>query len=537
MFLYFFQQHQWEGVGICSYLLINFWFRRLQANKAAIQAILVNRLGDLGFSLGLFFMFLTFGNLDYSTIFSTTPIINNNSITIICLLLLIGAIAKSAQMPLHVWLPNAMEGPTPVSALIHAATMVTAGIYLLLRASPILEYSSTALLFITWIGTLTAFMAATIGLLQNDLKRIIAYSTASQLGYMLLTCGLSQYSVALFHLINHAFFKALLFLSAGAIIHALNDEQRLNKMGGLVQLLPFTYSMMLIGSMSLIALPFLTGFYSKDVIIELAGSTYIFHGSIAFFFSTFTALLTAFYSSRLLFLTFFGNPNGPKKNYESIHETPFIMSIPLIILAIFSIFFGYIFRDLFIGIGTPFWGNSLFIHPNHSLMVETEFGLPTLIKLLPMFGTLFGIISAYFLYLFLSKNIFDVHFIHNKFSRTIYRFLSYKWYFDRIYNKILDKLLNFSYISFKTLDKGIIELIGPTGITKILFYISNKVTSFDTGYLPHYLLYVVISFIFLVFFILFELDSKLILLFIWIVFFIGPIHNHNSPPPSRYTFY
>jgi NADH-ubiquinone oxidoreductase chain 5 len=346
---------------------------------------------------------------------------------------------------------------------------------------------------------------------------------------MLLTCGLSQYSVALFHLVNHAFFKALLFLSAGAIIHALNDEQRLNKMGGLVQLLPFTYSMMLIGSMSLIALPFLTGFYSKDLIIELAGSTYIFHGSIAFFFSTFTALLTAFYSSRLLFLTFFGQPNGQKKIYESIHEPPFIMSLPLIILALFSIFFGYIFRDLYIGLGTSFWGNSLFIHPNHSLLVETEFGLPIFIKLLPMFGTFFGIISAYFLYLYFPKNIFDVHFSLNKFSRSFYRFLSNKWYFDRISTEILDKSLYFGFISFKTLDKGIIELIGPSGITHTLFSVSKKVTSLDTGYLPHYLLYIVISFIFLIFFILFELDSKLILLFIWIVFFLGPIHRHNSP--------
>jgi NADH-ubiquinone oxidoreductase chain 5 len=285
---------------------------------------------------------------------------------------------------------------------------------------------------------------------------------------MFVACGLSQYSVAIFHLVNHAFFKALLFLCAGIIIHALNDEQRLNKMGGLVQLLPFTYSMMLIGSMSLIALPFLTGFYSKDLIIECAGSTYIFHGSIAFFFSTFTALLTAFYSSRLLFLTFFGKPNGQKKIYELIHEPSFIMSLPLIVLALFSIFFGYIFKDLFVGLGSSFWGNSLFIHPQHSVLVDTEFGLPVFLKLLPMFGTIFGIIFAFFFYQYSTGVLFDAYFLFNKFSRSFYKFLSNKWYFDRISTEILDKSLNFGNISYKTLDKGVIELIGPSGITHTL---------------------------------------------------------------------
>lgn len=337
---------------------------------------------------------------------------------------------------------------------------------------------------------------------------------------------LSQYSVAIFHLVNHAFFKALLFLSAGSIIHALNDEQRLNKMGGLVQLLPFTYSMMLIGSMSLVALPFLTGFYSKDLIIELAGSTYVFHGSIAFFFSTLTALLTAFYSSRLLFLTFFGYPNGPKKNYESIHEPGLQMSIPLIILALFSIFFGYIFRDLFVGLGTSFWGNSLFIHPDHSLLTEAEFGLPILIKLSALFASLFGIISALVLYLFYPSILNSL--TNNFIGKTLYNFFSYKWFYDRIFNFFLDKSLNFGYISFKTLDKGLIELIGPSGITHSLSNVSFKVTSLDSGYLPHYLLYVIISFIFLIFFILFEFDPKIILLFLWIIFFSNS--HHNSPP-------
>jgi len=345
----------WEGVGISSYLLMNFWFTRLQANKAAIKALVTNRIGDYFFSIGLFALFWTFGNLDYSTIFSLAPVIDQDIITIIGICLLLAAMGKSAQLGLHGWLPDAMEGPTPVSALIHAATMVTAGVYLLLRSSPILEYGSTPLILITWVGALTAFFAATTGLLQNDLKRVIAYSTCSQLGYMMFACGLSNYSIGIFHLVNHAFFKALLFLSAGAVIHALNDEQDMRKMGGLVNLLPFTYTMIFIGSFSLMALPFLTGFYSKDLILEVALGQYLFTSSVAYWLGTISAVFTAFYSLRLLALTFLTYPNGPRIHYLSTHEAPLIMAIPLVILAIMSIFFGFVTKDLFVGPGSDFF--------------------------------------------------------------------------------------------------------------------------------------------------------------------------------------
>lgn len=357
----------WEGVGISSYLLINFWFTRLQANKAAIKALITNRIGDYFFSIGLFALFWTFGNLDYSTIFSLAPVIDQDIITIIGICFLLAAMGKSAQLGLHVWLPPAMEGPTPVSALIHAACLVTAGVYLLLRSSPILEYGSTPLILITWVGALTAFFAATTGLLQNDLKRVIAYSTMSQLGYMAVAVGLSNYSIGLFHLVNHAFFKALLFLSAGAVIHALNDEQDMRKMGGLVNLLPFTYTMILIGSLSLMALPFLTGFYSKEIIITLAYGQYSFSGLFSFWLLSISAIFTSLYSIRLLFFTFFGYPNGPRLNYIGTHEAPLSMVIPLVILAFLSIFFGYFASDLFKGAGSDFFGNSLFVHPNHSI--------------------------------------------------------------------------------------------------------------------------------------------------------------------------
>ncbi|KAL9545789.1 NADH dehydrogenase subunit 5, partial [Mucor atramentarius] len=447
----------WEGVGISSYLLINFWFTRLQANKAAIKALVMNRVGDWGFSIGLWAIFWTFGNLDFSTVFSLAPFINEELITIISICLLIAAMGKSAQIGLHTWLPDAMEGPTPVSALIHAATMVTAGVYLLLRSSPILEFGSTALILITWVGALTAFFAATTGLLQNDLKRVIAYSTCSQLGLLFLICGLSQYNVALFHLVNHAWFKALLFLSAGSVIHAMNDEQDLRKFGGLSRLLPFTYSMMVIGSLSLMALPFLTGFYSKDLIIELAYGHY----------------------------SFSGYPNGSKINYQNIHEAPLIMAIPLVVLAVFSIFFGYVTKDLFVGMGTDFYNNALFIHPNHSILVDTEFGLPLSMKFLPLIGSLlgtFGVLAIYWIFDSLPNQ-----FISTSLGRGIYRFFNQKYFFDNIYNNfILNKLLGFGYTTNKILDRGAIELVGPYGLVNVFKSASNKVASLDSGFIPTY---------------------------------------------------
>src|ERR1700743_860781 len=388
----------WEGIGVVSYLLINFWFTRIQANKASILAFTMNRVGDMGLSIGFFAIFALFGSLDFTTIFSLVPLINETGITIIGLLLLMGAMAKSAQIPLHSWLPGSMEGPTPVSALIHAATLVTAGLYLLVRSSPLLEYSSTALLVITLVGASTAFFAATSGLVQNDIKRIVAFSTISQLGYMVAAVGLSQYNVALFHLVNHAFFKALLFLSAGQIIHSMMDEQDVRKLGGLIKFLPLTYSIMIIGTLSLLATPFLTGFYSKDLIIELAYAKYSISGTFSYYLLSVTAGLTAFYSFRLIMLTFFTSPNSSKVNYLNVHEAKGVVIIALLILSLFSIFFGYIFSDLFVGIGNYSFGSSLFIHPNHINLIEAEFSIPLLFKLMPALFSLLGSALAIILY-------------------------------------------------------------------------------------------------------------------------------------------
>ena len=506
----------WEGVGISSYLLINFWFTRLQANKAAIKALVMNRVGDWGFSIGLWAIFWTFGNLDFTTVFSLAPFMDEDLITVISICLLIAAMGKSAQIGLHTWLPDAMEGPTPVSALIHAATMVTAGVYLLLRSSPILEYGSTPLILITWVGALTAFFAATTGLLQNDLKRVIAYSTCSQLGYMVFACGLSNYSIGIFHLVNHAFFKALLFLSAGAVIHALNDEQDMRKMGGLVNLLPFTYTMILIGSLSLMALPFLTGFYSKDLILEVAFGQYLFTGNVAYWLGTISAVFTAFYSLRLLALTFLTYPNGPKINYLGTHEAPLIMAIPLVLLAIMSVFFGYVTKDLFIGVGTNFWGNSLFVHPNHVSLIEAEFAIPTFYKLLPLFGSLFG--GGLALVLYHLFPLFTISLTENTLGRTLYRFLNQKYWFDNLYNNlILSKLLDFGYTTNKTLDRGVIELVGPYGLVNVFKNASSKITSLDTGFIPSYAMYIFSGLILFITLIFYVGDPRLFLLLLWAV--------------------
>ena len=337
----------WEGVGLSSYLLINFWFTRIQANKAAIKAMLVNRIGDFALLLAIFTIYSTFNSLDYDIIFTLVPLFIDSSILvgtarfpvidIICILLFVGAMGKSAQIGLHSWLPDAMEGPTPVSALIHAATMVTAGVFLLARCSFIFEFSNTALNFVLFIGSATAIFAATTGLFQNDMKKVIAYSTCSQLGYMIFACGLSSYQLGVFHLSNHAFFKALLFLGAGSIIHAVADEQDMRKMGGLKKLLPFSYAIMLIGSLALMGFPFLTGFYSKDAILELAFAQFNIGSHFAYYLGCFAAFFTAFYSVRLLFLVFLAKPNGNRKTILNSHEASWEIGLPLLILSIFSV--------------------------------------------------------------------------------------------------------------------------------------------------------------------------------------------------------
>jgi NADH-ubiquinone oxidoreductase chain 5 len=496
----------WEGVGLCSYLLINFWFTRIQANKAAIKAMIVNRIGDLGLALGIMILYFFCKSVDYSTIFSIIPYYINESfyffsyniniITAATFLLFIGAIGKSAQLGLHTWLPDAMEGPTPVSALIHAATMVTAGVFLLARCSPIFEFSSYTLSFITIIGALTAFFGATIALVQNDIKRVIAYSTCSQLGYMIFICGLSHYTIGVFHLFNHAFFKALLFLGAGSVIHALDDEQDFRKMGGLRKLLPFTYSVMAIGSFSLMGFPFLTGFYSKDAILEVAFAKYTFLSHFSYFLGSFTAFFTSFYSIRLLYLTFISSTNSYKVILKKAHEPNFAMYFPFIILIFGSIFIGYIFKDMFIGLGTSFWGNSIFILPKNIISIDAEF-LPIYIKLLPNFFVFGGAFFSLFLYHYNQTLLYNFKIKY----KNLYIFLNKKWFFDKFYNLIFSQnILNFSYnISYKNIDKGFLEIFGPLTLSKFIYNISYYFSKLHTGIFSHYS-FVLFLFIFYLFF-------------------------------------
>jgi NADH-ubiquinone oxidoreductase chain 5 len=399
----------WEGVGVCSYLLVSFWFTRIAANQSSLSAFLTNRVGDCFLTIGIFSILWTFSNIDYYTVFTLAPYINTNIITIIGLCLLIGAMAKSSQLGLHVWLPLAMEGPTPVSALIHAATMVTAGVYLLIRTSPLIEYSDTILLICLWLGSITTMTSSLIGFFQEDIKKIIAYSTMSQLGMMVLAIGLSSYNISLFHLINHAFYKALLFLGAGSVIHAMYDNQDLRKFGGLKSFLPLSYTIMLIASLSLMALPFMSGFYSKDFILESAYGQFYFSSKVIYFLALIGAMFTALYSIKITYLTFISTPNGYLTDYKKAHEGDLYMTIPLIILAIFSIFFGYLTKDMFIGLGTGFFSdNAIFMHPMHEIMLETEFALPIIIKTLPIFITIISYIiytnyiKRFVLFLFLT---------------------------------------------------------------------------------------------------------------------------------------
>ena len=396
----------WEGIGLASYLLISFWHTRIQAGKSAIKAMLVNRIGDLGLVLSICSIFLSFKTLDYSIIFSLASFSSESSfsflffnnadrLSIITFFIFFGALGKSAQIGLHIWLPDAMEGPTPVSALIHAATLVTAGLFLIIRCSVLFEECPTILSIVALMGSLTAFFAASVGLVQNDLKKVIAYSTCSQLGFMMFACGLSHYSIALFHLANHALFKALLFLSAGCVIHGLLDEQDLRKMGGLLQILPISYTMILIGSLALVGFPFLTGFYSKDVVLEVALATPTFVGNFAHWLGCLAAFCTSFYSFRLIFLTFLNNTNSNKVYIENAHEAPIIMVLPLMFLAFGSIFWGFFSKDLFIGVGTPFFITSLTTNFENLVLLEAEFA-PTILKNIPFIFTLLGALLSFF---------------------------------------------------------------------------------------------------------------------------------------------
>tara|TARA_A100000164_G_scaffold203289_1_gene180406 strand:+ start:1009 stop:2922 length:1914 start_codon:yes stop_codon:yes gene_type:complete len=496
----------WEGVGLCSYLLIGFWFKKESANAAAIKAFVVNRVGDFGFALGIFLIFYFFGTVNYNEVFDLIPLIAEknikflglefNSINLICFLLFIGAMGKSAQIFLHTWLPDAMEGPTPVSALIHAATMVTAGVFLVVRCSPIYEYSPIILDFITIIGMLTAIFAASVALVQNDIKKIIAYSTCSQLGYMFFAAGVGAYNVAMFHLFTHAFFKALLFLGSGSVIHAFKDEQDINKMGDSWKKLPYTYSLMIIGTLALTGFPFLSGFYSKDAIIEFAylkGDTI---GYTAAFIGILTAFLTSIYSWRLIFKTFHGNYNNKQVKKEKLHESPIVMLLPLVILAIGAIVSGYMFKNIFIGYESSilFWKSSILFleplstdHPPLWFLLST----PTLV--------IISIPLAYYLFL-KNKNLTNQVVEGNK---PLYMFLKNKWYFDELYNFLFVRPCKLIGIYFwKKVDIGFIDRLGPDGISSLVKNLSIKASKFQSGYIYQYAFMMLIGFTFLLTFLI-----------------------------------
>ena len=525
----------WEGVGLCSYLLINFWFTRIQANKAAIKAMVLNRIGDFCLIIGILLIYVNFKAVDYATISILTPFfkdvkinflnMNLNLLTLIGIFLFLGAVGKSAQLGLHTWLPDAMEGPTPVSALIHAATMVTAGVFLLARSSFIYEHTTNVLGFIAVIGALTSIFASTTGLVQNDMKRVIAYSTCSQLGYMIFACGLSNYSAGIFHLTNHAFFKALLFLSAGSVIHAINDEQDMRKIGGLKHLIPFTYSMMTIGSLALIGFPFLTGFYSKDLILEISFGKYSLTGYFSYILGTLGAFLTAFYSTRLLYLTFLSKPTGHKKVICYASESSFQITGALGCLAIPSIFIGYYTKDMIVGVGSHFFNTAIYVNIKNFNLFDAEF-IPLFYKTLPVYLSLFGFISAFLLYNFKSKLLFLIK--TSSLGKKIYKFLNRKWFFDKLYNEYFGQFFfKFGYsTSYKFVDRGIFEILGPTGLSTIALKISSNLHRMQTGFIYHYTLFILLgaTFIFSIrqFWLIFGffVDYRLFILIFILFFFI-----------------
>ena len=488
----------WEGVGLCSYFLIGFWFKKESANAAAIKAFVVNRVGDFGFALGIFLIFYLFGTVNYSEVFQQIPtVVDKNlmflgfevkAIDLVCLLLFIGAMGKSAQILLHTWLPDAMEGPTPVSALIHAATMVTAGVFLVVRCSPIYEYSPLILNLITIVGMTTAFFAATVALVQTDIKKIIAYSTCSQLGYMFFAAGVGAYNVAMFHLFTHAFFKALLFLGSGSVIHAFKDEQDINNMGGVWKKLPYTYVLMIIGTLALTGFPFLSGFYSKDAIIEFAylkGNT---TGYYAAGIGIFTAFLTSIYSWRLIFKTFHGEYNNKKVSISETHESPLVMLIPLVLLSIGAIFAGFLFKDLFVGHGGEnyFWAESIkFLKP---LSIGHP---PTWFLLLTPCLVLLSIPIAYYLFV---KNKELPNEIANM-NKPLYKFLLNKWYFDELYQIIfIQPSKKLGLFLWKFCDGKIIDRFGPDGFSSFIKKCSIKANKFQSGFIYQYAFVMLLGF-------------------------------------------
>ena len=483
----------WEGVGLCSYLLVGFWYDRPSANAAAIKAFVVNRIGDFGFALGIFAVYSLFGSLHFDAVFGAasgmvqatfdifgTPV---NALTVTSILLFIGAMGKSAQIGLHTWLPDAMEGPTPVSALIHAATMVTAGVFMVARLSPLFEYAPGALALVCVIGATTAFFAGTVGMAQNDIKRVIAYSTCSQLGYMFLAAGVSAYSAAIFHLMTHAFFKALLFLGAGSVIHALAGEQDMRKMGGLWRVIPVTYVLMWIGNLALAGIWPFAGYYSKDVILEAAYAAGTGVGLYAFCLGVFTAFLTAFYSWRLIFLTFHGAPRAEHRVMEHAHESPRVMLWPLYVLALGALVAGKLGYDYFVGEAREsFWGDSILVLPTHASL-EAAHHVPLWVGLLPFLMALLGIAVAW------AASIWRPEFpavVARRF-RALYLFLLNKWYFDELYDALFVRpAMALGRGLWKQGDGSVIDGLGPDGLAATTVRLAVRASRLQTGYVYHY---------------------------------------------------
>ncbi|MDG4903244.1 MULTISPECIES: NADH-quinone oxidoreductase subunit L [unclassified Mesorhizobium] len=500
----------WEGVGLASYLLIGFWYKKPSANAAAIKAFVVNRVGDFGFALGIFGVFVLFGSVNLGTVFANAAsflpaegapegaavltflghaLDKHTALTVVCLLLFMGAMGKSAQVPLHTWLPDAMEGPTPVSALIHAATMVTAGVFMLARLSPLFELSHSALTVVTFIGAFTAFFAATVGLVQNDIKRVIAYSTCSQLGYMFVALGVGAYGAAIFHLFTHAFFKALLFLGSGSVIHAVSDEQDMRLMGGLRTLIPKTYWMMVIGTLALtgVGIPATVigtaGFFSKDAIIEASFASHNAVAGFAFVLLVIAAAFTSFYSWRLIFMTFHGEPRASHEVMHHVHESPPVMLVPLYVLAAGALFAGIIFDGAFIGEGyAEFWKASLFTLPDNHILHEIH-ELPLWVELAPFIAMVIGFAVAWKFYIRspeLPRSVAANH-------RLLYGFLLNKWYFDELYDFLFVRpAKRLGRFLWKTGDGAIIDGLGPDGISARVVDVTNRVVKLQTGYLYHY---------------------------------------------------
>ena len=493
----------WEGVGLASYLLIGFWFKKESANNASMKAFIVNRVGDLGLLIAMFLIFKTFGTLTFSEVFSQAADQSKNSIkifggeynliTTICVFLFIGAMGKSAQILLHTWLPDAMEGPTPVSALIHAATMVTAGVFLVARCSPLFEYSQYALNLVAFVGATTAIFAASIAIVQTDIKRIIAYSTCSQLGYMFFAAGMGAYNVAIFHLFTHAFFKALLFLGAGSVIHAFHDEQNIEKMGGVWKKIPMTYALMLIGTLALTGFPLLAGFYSKDAIIESAYFSKSLFAGYAFVIGVTTAFITSIYSWRLVFKTFHGKYNNTM-SFEKVHESGPVMIIPLLLLAVGAIFSGYVFHEIFIGENTQFWGKAIFF------LKQTAHGHPPLWLMILIPTLVISAIPLSFI-LFLKRKDIVEGFVNN--NKPFYTFLVKKWYFDELYDLIFVK--SFRGIGTFLWQRGDVKTIdayGPDGVAKVVKNLSDRASRVQSGYLYHYATVILIGLILIISFLI-----------------------------------